>query len=325
MFWCRIGKKIYVKNAWGAAAKAGLAPGMEIVQVDGKPVTKWLDARIAKWGDWYSYPTDHYAFQHVCHWGLADPPGTKRKIILRNLRGKKKGTLVTYGKASPTTNGPAFFPENLKREGDLHFGVLASGYGYIHVRRCRGNLPEQFDVALAALEKAPGMILDWRGNSGGGFDHDALLGRFVPKGKSIAFAKRIRSAGDTPYGGPVVVIVDATVRSAGETGAGMFKEDGRAYMIGETPTSGMSSSKTTIELPSGLFSLYVAIRSNKARFNKGRGIEGIGVIPNETLEFRVKDLAAKKDTFILRAEYLLRKFPRKKVPYKPKDFGWKRR
>ena len=39
------------------------------------------------------------------------------------------------------------------------------------------------------------------------------------------------SAGPKPYGGPVVVIIDAGVRSAGETASGMFKEDGRAYEI----------------------------------------------------------------------------------------------
>jgi carboxyl-terminal processing protease len=49
----------------------------------------------------------------------------------------------------------------------------------------------------------------------------------------------------------------------------MFKEDGRAYMIGESPTAGMSAQKEVIELPSRLFALYVAVRSNKQRFNGG--------------------------------------------------------
>ena len=145
-----------------------------------------------------------------------------------------------------------------------------SGFGYIHFRRCKGNLPEMVDQALAEIgSDNPGIILDWRGNSGGGFDHDALFGRFIPKGKTTSWGKRYSSAGPNPYGGPVVAIVDATCRSAGETGAGIFKEDGRAYMIGESPTAGMSSSKKSIELPSGLFYLYVSVHSNKARFNGG--------------------------------------------------------
>ena len=94
-------------------------------------------------------------------------------------------------------------------------------------------------------------------------------------------------------------------------------------MIGESPTAGMSSSKRLIPLPSKLFGLYVSVASNMGRFNDGKGIEGIGVIPHEIVAFDPKDLAAKKDTLIDRAFALLGDFPQKKVPYKPERFGWK--
>ena len=167
------------------------------------------------------------------------------------------------------------------------------------------------------------LVLDFRGNSGGDFDHEALFGRFLPAGTTWQGGVRYSSAGAHPYGGPVVVIVDATVRSAGETASGMFSEDGRAYMIGESATAGMASQKTTIELPSKLFALYVSIGSNKGRYNEGKGLEGIGVIPHEIVPFDPDDLDAKVDTLIKKAEALLAKFPQKSVRYDPKDFGWK--
>jgi C-terminal processing protease CtpA/Prc len=122
----------------------------------------------------------------------------------------------------------------------------------------------------------------------------------------------------------VVVIVDALTRSAGETCAAIFKEDGRAYLIGDTPTAGMSSSKKTIELPSGLFTLYVSVSSNMKRANRGEGIEGIGVPPHEIVPYDPADLAAGKDTLIARAEALLAQYPQKEVPYDPTEFGWRR-
>ncbi len=116
------------------------------------------------------------------------------------------------------------------------------------------------------------------------------------------------------------MIIDAGTRSAGETASGIFKEDGRAYMIGETATAGMSSSKQEFDLPSGRFSLYVSVHSNKARFNGGRGIEGVGVEPHEVVEYDPEDLAAELDTLTLRAEELLGAYEKqgfpKAVPYK---------
>ena len=84
----------------------------------------------------------------------------------------------------------------------------------------------------------------------------------------------------------------------------------------------LPSTMTTIELPSGMFALYVSVSSNKQGFNGGKGIEGIGVIPHEIVEYDAGDLAAGFDTLTLRAEALLAKFPQKDVPYDPKDFGW---
>lgn len=319
-FLCVSGKKVLIKNTWGDGAGAGLEAGMEVVKIDGEKPLKWLGARVEELEDQISFSTDHQAMFYACHWGLADPIGTRRKLELKDAKGKKKKRTLTYSKASTVPWGPAFFPEGTESAGDVNYAVTENGWGYLHVRRCKGELPAQIDRALAAIGETPGMIIDFRGNSGGGFDHDAVLGRFVPKGKTMSFAKKIPSAGEAPYGAPVVVIVDATCRSAGETGAGMFKEDGRAYMIGESPTAGMSSSKTTIELPSGLFALYVSVASNKSRFQGGRGIEGIGIEPHELVAFEAGDLAAGKDTLILRAEALLAKFPQSKVPYDPKDF-----
>ena len=315
--------RVFVKNAWGGAAKAGLRPGMEIVKVGRTAARKWLDRRVEEHRDLIGFSTDAQALFYACHWGLVDKPGTGLKLVLRAGK-KRRGGVIKFDGANQVPNGPAFTPDDIVRRKDIGFCTTAAGWGYVHVRRCPGNLPEVIDEALEELADVPGLILDFRGNSGGGFDHDDFLGRFIPKGKSIRFAKRYRGTGEQPYGGPIVVIVDATVRSAGETGAGIFKEDGRAYMIGESPTAGMSASKTTIELPSGLFSLYVSVRSNKLRFNGGKGIEGIGVIPHEIVPFEPRDLAQKKDTLILRAEELLKNFPQSKVPYVPSKFGWRR-
>lgn len=325
IFLCVVGDEVVIKNAWGDGAAAGLEPGMTVVEIDGTKARKWLDARVEALRDLWPFSTEQQALFCACHQGLAEPPGTRLKLVVRAAGSRKQSNrTLTYGKANPTPWGPAAFPAGLEGpDSSLRWATLEDGTGYIHVRRCPGDLPTRFDTPLEKFAHAPGLILDFRGNSGGGFDHDALLGRFVPAGKELAFGKRIASAGPHPYAGPVVVIVDANVRSAGETASGMFRYDGRGYLIGESATAGMSASKTRIELPSGLFALdRIAVHSNKARYNDGKGLEGVGTIPHEIVQFDPEDLAAGKDTLIERARAVLADFPQKEVPYDPAKFGW---
>ncbi|MEX1025232.1 MAG: S41 family peptidase [Planctomycetota bacterium] len=321
---CRIGKDVYVKSASGDAAGLGLVPGMELTKIDGKSPLKWIEAEVERMSDLRSFSTDQHARFELMSYGPAMPVGTRLDLELK-FEGKRKKRTLTYAKGRRFRAHPGFLPEGLTRtESDHHYGTLASGHGYIHLRRAPGDLPAELDVMLAALGDVPGLVLDFRGNSGGGTDHAAVFGRFLPPGVTWQHggSATYTSSGTRPFGGPLVVIVDGTVVSTGETLSGQFKEDGRAYMIGESPTAGMSSQKTTVELPSKLFSLYVSTRSNKGRFNGGRGIEGLGVEPHELVEYDPDDLVAQRDTLILRAVELLEEFPTNDVAYRPEQHGW---
>ncbi len=326
-FLCQVGKKFYVKNAWSSAAEVGLAAGMEVLSIDEQPMKKWLPARIEEARDTRSFSTDQHALFWVLNRGFSKPSGERLKIEYKDEKGKKRKRTITLTKASAVPNGPAFVPEGYKSLGrSVRYARTERGYGYIHFRRTSDEVLKELDQALEELDDVPGMILDFRGNSGGGCDHDAFEARFVPLGKEMPRMARgaLKGAGPTTYGGPMIVIVDGTTVSAGETTSGMFKEDGRAYMIGESATAGMSSGKETIKLPSGKFELYVSVRSNRGSFNGGRGIEGIGVPPQEYVEFDPEDLAAGVDTLIKRAQDLLDKFPQKDVRYDPEKYDWKR-
>jgi C-terminal processing protease CtpA/Prc len=259
------------------------------------------------------YSTDHQALYAACHWGLADFEGTPIAFDLTQDGERKTVKIVRQGGPNFAPFGPVFAPKDVQTLGRQSYGKTARGFGYIHLRDIPGDLAAQLDTMLAALGDAPGLILDLRANGGGGCDHAAVFGRFVATNKVW---RQYPSAGARPFAGPLVLIADAGTRSAGETVAGMFKEDGRGYLIGDTPTAGMSAQKEAIVVPSGLFTVNFAIASNKGRFNDGRGIEGVGVPPNEIVPYDPIELAHGVDTEIRRAEDLLEHgLPKDRVPY----------
>lgn len=307
--------KVLVRLAFKDAADAGLASGQEVLKIDQVPAREWLDGRIRAMQErGSSYSTPHQALYAACHWGLGDWEGAPIVFQIKDQKGEvKEIQRIRNGGPNQVPLGPIFPPENLKYTGRQSYGKTAGGFGYIHLRDVPGDLPAQFDLMLQAIGNVPGLILDMRANGGGGCDHEAVFSRFLPKGKQWGFHEGVS---DHPFTGPMVVIVDAGVRSAGETISGMFKEDGRAYMIGDSPTAGTSSQKTEVTTPSGLFKIRFSVRSNMARFNKGRGIEGIGVAPHEIVPVKAADLFNKQDTLIKRATELLQKgFPEDMVDY----------
>ena len=167
------------------------------------------------------------------------------------------------------------------------------------------------------MGETEGLILDFRSNMGGGYDRDAVLGRFVPEGQTFGGEA---SAGPHPYTGQIVVLIDPATISAGETIVGELKEEGRAYLIGPGGTHGASGSKEEVVAPSGKFGIRFVVASNKQRFNGGRGVEGLGIEPDEIVEYEPKLLVQGIDPCIQRAEELLEKpLPKKAVTYVPPE------
>lgn len=307
--------RVLVRSAFKDAAEAGLHAGQEVTKIDGVAALDWLKQKVESMEDrGSSFSTPHMALYSASHWGLADFEGTRIAFGIKDATGAlKKIERVRNGGPNYAPAGPLFPPKDLKSLGRQSYGRTANGFGYIHLRDVPENLPMQLQQMIATIGEVPGLILDMRANGGGGCDHEAVFGNFLGKDQKW---RGYSSQYDGGFTGPMVVIVDAGVRSAGETIAGMFKEDGRAYMIGESATAGMSSQKTEITTPSGLFTVRFSIASNKGRFNGGRGIEGIGVLPHEIVLPDARDLLEEKDTLIERAEKLLKDgFPKGVVLY----------
>jgi C-terminal processing protease CtpA/Prc len=185
--------------------------------------------------------------------------------------------------------------------------MLENNIGLIYVRRIRDDLIPRLDQAVEALKNARGLIMDVRGNSGGGFDASRALRNFSLDDGLEPQRPRFK--------GPMALLTDARCVSAGEGWASWFIANKRAKVFGET-TAGASSRKTVYTLTNGLFKVQYPVKAYTGFLD--RPIERRGLEPDVSVKQNAKDLVAGRDTVLEAAkQYLLEQTPGHAAPVAP--------
>jgi carboxyl-terminal processing protease len=143
----------------------------------------------------------------------------------------------------------------------------------------------QFEAALNKYAKAPGIILDLRGNPGGiGVMAMGIAGFFIDKEGQKLGEMKMRDATlnfvifprPTTYAGPLAILVDAGSASTTEILAQGLQDLRRARIFG-TRTAGAALPSDIIRLPNGDgFQFAQASYTSE----KGKVLEGSGVTPD---------------------------------------------
>jgi C-terminal processing protease CtpA/Prc len=273
----------------GPKYEPGIPRGTVIAAIDGKPAGEFMAERCAEaWKtSTQSSPQRTSLFEY--RMALRGEQGETHELTVENIT--PDGTIVpsTIRVACEVeARGWAHtynMPEGLQQVGrSCHYGKLEGGAGYVYLRRVDGSVVVGLKQALDELDDAQGWIIDLRGNGGGGYDNKLID---VVKGMPR----------------PVAVIIDPGCMSAGETLARDFRQYAGARLFG-TRTAGCSSSKGGWSFPSGIASLTLASRSRWRA--DGEPIEYNGIEPDEEVYPTPEDIAAGRNTEILRAEAWLK-------------------
>jgi C-terminal processing protease CtpA/Prc len=221
-----------------------------------------------------------------------------------------------YTPAKPSTPTTGDEPGKLVTFGNLpeqriifEHRLLASGAGYIRFNEFLDpvSIMPQVEAALKEFAKAPGVILDLRGNPGGiGIMAMGIAGFFVDKpGQKLGEMKMRESTlkfvifpRPETYAGKLAILVDSGSASTTEILAQGLQDLDRARIFG-TRTAGAALPSDIVRLPNGDGFQYAQASYTSV---KGRVLEGNGVTPDVEVRQTQEAALAGRDLVIEAAE-----------------------
>jgi carboxyl-terminal processing protease len=295
--------------------KAGITPGDEVIEIDGKPVADLLADEVAHrvWSRPESAKIGWVETLGAVLYPKGDPP-RERKMKFRLRAGGDRDVAIVPQEA-----------KKVKREAitvtDDH------GIAVVTIRSLNGgkHRAKQIDEALAKARAAHGMVIDMRGDRGGDItqvgervvagvaEGKAKLGTFRVLVTDDTIAKRPMwkhmvatadgysapedlTVAAQPAGkgfhGPIAVIVDAGCVSTCELVAAALRGDVHAAVIGEV-TGGSSGAPVPFELPISHGTVNIPTWSMIAA--DGKPVESDGVVPDVPSQPTADALAAGED------------------------------
>ncbi|MBN2474932.1 MAG: hypothetical protein JXB62_10020 [Pirellulales bacterium] len=279
---------VYYVDGNSPAEAAGVCVGMTVLSVNGLAAGEAIQQCMQHTRKYWGYSSDRYLRYQAARWFPRQMErGAKVTVEVQSPDGKKQ-TLEM-----PATLGVRYLPRlpvpiaGVSDSGNVSWTMLDDQIGYIYVRRIRADLTEQLDRAVAQLKDARGMIVDVRGNSGGGFDASRAHRNFAPDDDQEPERPR--------FHGPMALVIDSRCISAGEGWASWFIAHRRARVFGEA-TAGASARKQTYTLKNGLYTVTFPVKAYRGFLS--RPIERRGLEPDVPLRQSAGDLTEGRDTVL---------------------------
>ncbi|MAG55530.1 MAG: hypothetical protein CMJ83_04490 [Planctomycetes bacterium] len=195
----------------GPAERAGLRHGDRIVMIDG-------------------FTVDHRKPISEAMTHLRGKPRTTAILKVKALGGDTVRIVKVRRGIAPNRLVYGYF---LDRE---------AGIGFVHIEAFRATTVDLFDQEVRQLiqQGMTSLVLDLRGNPGGGLDSACRIAdRFVSDGPIVTTVGRVpqrprRATSEAPFAGlSVVVLTDPRCASASEVLAGALQDHSRGVLLGE--------------------------------------------------------------------------------------------
>jgi C-terminal processing protease CtpA/Prc len=295
----------------------GVAPGMELIAVDGTTVPQRLKQIYPTVFASTAQSREVVAFRRL----LEGPPNSIARAVFRDLDGKevevelRRDEMTAPAKALPWR--PPVLEWRQLGEGIVYMALNSFG---------SASIVKRFDEEFDKLAGARGLILDLRNNGGGSTSYgDQIIGRFIRPGerlkgslwKTREYRPAFRAWGKpeewyegahddvtaraTPYLGPIMVLLGSDTFSAAEDFVATLKSSKRATLVG-SPTGGSTGQPLSVPL----YRAFARICTKWDRLADGTEFVGVGVQPDVLAYPTRRDIAQGRDPVLERAVEMLR-------------------
>jgi carboxyl-terminal processing protease len=240
-----------------SAEQSGLKVGMEIVSINGLPVTQAVTGRLGVSLKKVDDASRSWALRAL----LAGTRDKRRVVEAITLNGTK----ATFQLDLPSHNTV----DNYHSNQNVEWKILKPGLGYVKVNDLGSDeTVAQFDTALEQLKTTRGLIIDLRATQSGGNTSVAepIMGRLIEraekyqKGAPIrgdSWTREVAPRGPWTYKSPIVVLVGRWTASMGEGIAIGLDGMRRATIVG-TRMAGLNGAVFDLQLPNSKIALNYA-------------------------------------------------------------------
>jgi carboxyl-terminal processing protease len=288
----------------------GIEPGMELVEIDGKPFREYAARNVAPYQS-ASTPQD-LEVRTFEYFLLSGSPGESVRLTLRNAAGQRVTRTVRR------KSGKDLGALRPKPPG-FEFRVLPGNIGYVALNSFEDNsVADQFIAAFDRIAGTSALILDVRDNGGGNSGVGMrILATLIDKPVSVGFwqtrdYRPIYRAwgrpivmlsvpgGDLPpdparhYSKPIILLTGPRTFSAAEDFLVAFDQTGRGTIVGQ-PSAGSTGQPLSFKMPGGGSGRVVTWRGT---YSSGKGFLGVGVQPQTVVSPTVQDFRAGRDAVL---------------------------
>lgn len=281
-----IENRVFLDNPNEYLRRSGFRDKDEIIAVNGKSVSEWLDK--------------HEKFTP------ASTDEARKLMTARGIFRSWEDTAATYQvvrgmdtlEIDLQLKKYDLLPEMSESDNRVEWKILNDSVGYINIISMMDPVTDEFAVAYRNVKELPHLIVDIRNNGGGNSGNGRDIAEYLIRKQQphcIAPSELMEPQSDA-FNGKLYLLISTYTFSAAESFALDIKESGNATIVGTSTAGDTGNGPKTFNTTRGIY--FRLPTRESAKSPKGFPLEGTGISPDYEVSQTVSDFLNSHDTVL---------------------------